>query len=122
MTELERKIQRCVDDTYQLLDKKYSDGFNFFNETEMSDEKIRKEVLYEEMLPICMNNWIKEGEPYLTIEQFSAILEKIPIKYIIYSLKEKKIIESIEVNGSEQFYLSPKGIDIGLAMGLNKIN
>lgn len=119
-TELDRKIQKCIDDVYDFLDENYEDEDSFFIETKMENVKIRKKVLSEEMTPLCISNWIAKGEPHLTEDQFSDILEKIPVLYIIHELKEKKLIESVETEDSELFFLSQRGIETGIAMGLQK--
>lgn len=119
-TELDKKIQKCINEIYDFLDESYEGDDSFFTETKMENKKIRKKVLSEEMTPFCIQNWVETGDPHLTEHQFSDILEKIPISYIIYELKEKKLIDSIEVNNSELFFLSQKGIEIGIAMGLHE--
>ena len=120
-TRLPKIVKSCIDEFYDFLDKKHDDGFSFFEEAEMGDPEIRMSVLEEEMGPICIANWIKNGEAGLSKTQASRILERIPLLYTFYSLKKKGFMDSIEGNtGEEVFFLSDKGKEFGLLMGWDK--
>jgi hypothetical protein len=99
---------------YNFLEKTLFDGKCFFDEAEMPDPIIRREVLEEEMSPLCIENWIRCGDSNITREQAGKILEKIPLLYTLHSLKKKGFMDSIDNGkGQEVFFLSEKGKAIG---------
>jgi hypothetical protein len=118
---LPKNVKKYVDEMYDFLDKKHEDGFSFFEEAEMTNPETRRNVLEEEMVPYCIANWIQNGEPGLTKNQAGKILERIPILYTFYTLKEKGYMDSIEgPDGEEHFFLSSKGKEFGYLMGWDK--
>jgi hypothetical protein len=118
---LPKNVRRYIDEMYAFLDKKHEDGFSFFEEAEMTDPEIRRLVLEDEMGPICITNWIQNGEAGMTRTQASKVLEKIPILYTFYTLKRKGFVDSIEgLNGEEVYFLSEKGKEFGYLMGWDK--
>jgi hypothetical protein len=120
---LPRNVKKYVDEMYDFLDKKHEDGFSFFEEAEMTNPNTRRNVLEDEMVPYCITNWIQNGEPGLTKIQAGKVLERIPILYTFYSLKEKGYMDSIEgTDGEEHFFLSEKGKEFGQLMGWDKKN
>jgi len=120
-TCLPQNVRRYIEEMYAFLDKKHEDGLSFFEEAEMVDPQIRKTVLEEEMGPICISNWIQNGEAGLTKKQAGSVLERIPILYTFYSLKKKGLMDSIEgLAGEEVFFLSEKGKDFGYMLDWDK--
>jgi hypothetical protein len=118
---LPKNVRKYVDEMYTFLDKKHEDGFSFFEEAEMGDPEVRMRVLEEEMGPVCIANWIQNGEAGLTRSQAGKILERIPILYTMHTLKQKGFMDSIEgCDGEEVFFLSDKGKEFGVLMGWDK--
>lgn len=114
-------VKKSIDEMYQFLEEKHTDGLCFFEEAEMPDQDIRRKVLEDEMLPICIENWIKRGDASISKKQACKILEKIPLLYTMQSLKKKGFLDSIDdEEGQEIYFLSPKGKELGEMLGLEK--
>lgn len=120
-TCLPRPVKKSIDEMYQFLEKKHSDGLCFFEEAEMPDPALRRQVLEEEMSPICIENWIKTGDSSISKKQAGEILERIPLLYSLQSLKMKGFLDSIEGgSGEEVYFLSEKGKVLGKELGWDK--
>ena len=114
-------VKKSIDEMYQFLEEKHSDGLCFFEEAEMPDREIRRKVLEDEMSPICIENWIKSGDASISKNQAGKILEKIPLLYTMHSLKKKGFLDSVDDGqGQEVYFLSTMGKELGKTLGWDK--
>jgi hypothetical protein len=84
---------------------------NFYFDHDITEHG--EKAMIEAAAPFFMKKWIDGDEEEPTYEELLGIMQKTITYGIIYGLKEKKLIDTIEdENGEEVVFLTKKGKDL----------